>query len=62
LPGKETSNLAHEVSLRARERVRQMIILLILLFVVLFFGLAFTAHFLFFIAAVLFVVSQVVEG
>jgi hypothetical protein len=32
-----------------------MIILLILLFVVLFFGLAFSAHFLFFVAAVLFV-------
>jgi hypothetical protein len=32
-----------------------MLILLILLFVVLFFGLAFTAHFLFFVAAVLFV-------
>ena len=34
--------------------VRQMIILLVLLLVVLFFGLGFTAHFLFFVAAVLF--------
>ena len=32
-----------------------MIILLLLLFVLLFFGLGFTAHFLWFIAAVLFV-------
>ena len=32
-----------------------MIILLILLFVVLLFGLGFTAHFLWFVAAVLFV-------
>ena len=34
-----------------------MIILLILLFVVLFVGLGFTAHFLFFVAAVLFLLS-----
>ena len=32
-----------------------MIILLVLLFVLLFFGLGFTAHFLWFVAAVLFV-------
>ena len=31
-----------------------MLILLILLFVVLFFGIGFAAHFLFFVAAVLF--------